>query len=100
MRYYNEKGELGVIICESHGSIFDLTIEERSSAAMVTAALQESMTGNRVMAHIAKTQFDKYLNPHKHYKVVFVPKSVRFFIDEYDGSEVLIREDWVKWETA
>lgn len=100
-KYYNDKGEVGVIVCPGYGAGWSTWGEGSPFDPDIIKAVLDGVKGIE-LAKIAE-QKDPECYPGGltgNVKIEFLPQGTRFKIIEYDGSERIEYQDKQDWLTA
>lgn len=99
-KYYNEKGEVGVIVSPGYGAGFSTWANDKKicfDKEFIELILKNDEEG------LVRLKEEKYPDDYFEYrdlKVEFVPRGTRFRIEEYDGAESLMVFNYENYLTA
>lgn len=104
-KYYNEKGEVGVLYSPGFGAGWSTWNSGEAEELIFDKTLVEMILEKKPQEEIEKYVEEKwgddiYTGGLEGVCVKFLPKGTAFVIEEYDGSESIATRDSTNWHIA
>lgn len=90
-RYYNEDGEVGILVSYGYGAGWSTwNDKELAYDKRIIEKWLEKVSADEMCSYVKSLGYTKpYMGGYEQLELVFVPRGTLFRIDEYDGAEAL-----------
>ena len=110
-KYYNDKGEVGVLYSPDFGAGWyswnktrpEILFDKKLIELVLQKDEEDDFISDEAMQYIKDTYGNKkgfYMGGANTLEVGFIPKGTKFIVHEYDGYESIQTEDSFNWITA